>query len=85
MKKPTITKETIELKVIYVRYRGTYIGFRKNALKMYKELVKFAEKKALIIPNITKIITIYHDNPYITKEANLRTSMAMTVPLDSTL
>ena len=69
--------------MIYVRYRGTYIGFRKNALKMYKELVAFAEKNSLIIPNVTKIITIYHDNPYITKETNLRTSMAMTVPLDS--
>jgi len=83
MEKPTITKENIDMKVIYIRFRGTYLEFRKNALKMHKELVTFAEKNNLIIPNITKIITIYHDNPFITKKTDLRTSMALTVLLDS--
>lgn len=83
MEKPTITKEEINIKVIYIRFRGTYLEFRRNAMKMYKELVFFAEKNDLVIPDVTKIITIYHDNPFITKEINLRTSMAMTVPLDS--
>lgn len=83
MEKPVIKIEEINIKVIYVRYRGTYLGFRKNALKMYKELVTFAERNNLVIPNVSKIITIYHDNPFITKETDLRTSMAMTVPLDS--
>jgi AraC family transcriptional regulator len=83
MEKPTITKEEIELKVIYIRFRGSYLEFRRNCLKMYKELVAFAEKNNLVIPDVTRILTIYHDNPFITKETNLRTSMAMTVPLDS--
>ncbi len=83
MEKPTITKEEIKMKVIYIRFRGSYLEFRRNCLKMYKELVSFAEKNKLIIPDVTKIMTIYHDNPFITKETNLRTSMAMTVPIDS--
>ena len=44
MEKPTITKENIDIKVIYIRFRGSYLEFRRNALKMYKELVVFAEK-----------------------------------------
>jgi AraC family transcriptional regulator len=83
MEKPTITKEEIDIKVIYILFKGTYLEFRKNALKMYKELVLFAEKNDLIIPDVTKILTIYHDNPFITKGTDLRTSMAMTIPLDS--
>lgn len=83
MEKPIVSKEILSLKVIYVSFTGTYIGFRRNALRMYKELVAFAEKNNLIIPDVTRIITIYHDNPFITKDINLRTSMAMTVPLDS--
>jgi AraC family transcriptional regulator len=83
MEKPIITKDNIDIKVIYVRFRGSYLEFRRNALKMYKELVAFAEKNNLVIHDVTRILTIYHDNPFITKETNLRTSMAMTVPLDS--
>jgi len=83
MEKPVITKKEVEMKIIYIRFRGAYLEFRKNALKMHKELVEFAQRNNLIIADITKILTIYHDNPFITTEKNLRTSMAMTVPLDS--
>ena len=83
MEKPIIKTEEINMKVIYIRFRGTYLEFRKNALKMYKELVTFAKKNNLVIHEVTKIITIYHDNPFITKGTDLRTSMAMTVPINS--
>ena len=83
MEKPAISKEELDVKVIYIRFRGSYLEFRKNAIKMYKELVLFAEKNGLIAPDETKILTIYHDNPFITKGHDLRTSMAMTIPKDS--
>ena len=83
MEKPTITKEDIIMKVIYIRFRGTYLEFRRNALRMHRALVAFAVKNNLVIPSVTRILTIYHDNPFITKATDLRTSMAMTVPLDS--
>jgi AraC family transcriptional regulator len=44
METPKISMKEIDTKVIYIRFRGTYLEFRRNALKMYKELVAFAEK-----------------------------------------
>lgn len=80
MNTPTITTENIEMKTIYIRFKGSYIDFRKNSRKMFNQLFKFAESRNLIIPDVTKVLTIYHDNPYITDNNNLRTSVAMTVP-----
>lgn len=82
MDKPIVETKDIEIKVIYIRFRGSYLEFRKNSLKMYKELFNYAQKKNLINEETTKVMTIYHDNPFITEEKNLRTSVAMTVPLD---
>lgn len=82
MEKPNITIEEIDLKIIYIRFRGTYVEFRKNSYKMFKKLFKFAEKNDLIIEDVTKVLTMYNDNPFITDEKNLRTSVAMTVPKD---
>ncbi len=82
MEKPTVEKKDIETKVIYIRFRGSYLEFRRNSLKMYKELYNYANRNNLIDEEKTKVMTIYHDNPFITEEKNLRTSVAMTVPLD---
>jgi len=76
-----ITTETLEnQKIIYVRFRGSYTEFRKNSRKLFKELFEFATKNNLINPDLTKVLTIYDDNPHITKEKDLRTSVAMTIP-----
>jgi DNA gyrase inhibitor len=81
MKEPKIRIENIEdMKVIYIRFRGTYVEFRKKSRSMFNKLFEFAKKNDLVIPDVTKVITIYHDNPFITDEKNLRTSVAMTVP-----
>lgn len=81
MEKPSITIENIdELKVIYVRFRGTYLEFRKNCAKLYKKLLDYATRNKLIIEGETKVMTIYHDNPFITDSKNLRTSIAMSLP-----
>lgn len=81
MIKPThITTETLEnQKIIYIRFRGSYVAFRKNSRKMFKELFDFATEQDLIDPEITKVLTMYNDNPFITEEKNLRTTTAMTV------
>lgn len=83
MNRPTITIETIEMNIIYIRFRGSYLQFRKNSRKLFNELFSFAKKHQLIEENRTKVLTIYHDNPFITAADDLRTSVAMTVPVDS--
>lgn len=81
MNKPTISIENLDnTKVIYVRFRGSYTEFRKHSRKMFNQLFEFAQKYNLVIENVTKVLTIYQDNPFITDEKNLRTSVAMTVP-----
>lgn len=85
MNKPTITIEQFSKKVIYIRFRGSYIEFRKRSRGMFNELLKFAEKNDLVVPEQTKVLTIYHDNPYVTESDNLRTSVAMTIPEGATV
>lgn len=81
MNTPTVSIENIEeMKVIYIRFRGSYAAFRKQSMKMFKTLFAFAEKNNLIVENVTKVLTLYHDNPFITDSSNLRTSVAMTIP-----
>lgn len=83
METPIISIEEIEMKVIYVRFRGSYVAFRKNATKLLNQLIDYAKKYDLIVEDWTKILIMYHDNPYITKDNDLRTSVAMMVPLDA--
>ena len=84
MIEPTsITTENLDnQKIIYIRFRGSYLEFRKNSRKLFKELFEFGIKNELINPDVTKVLTMYNDNPFITKDENLRTSIAMTVPND---
>lgn len=81
IKPVNITTETLEnQRIIYVRFRGSYTEFRKNSRKLFKELFDFATENNLVIPESTKVLTMYDDNPYITKDKDLRTSVAMTIP-----
>lgn len=85
MNKPDITIEELHFKVIYIRFRGTYLEFRKKSRSMFNALFKFASEHHLVDEGFTKVLTLYHDNPYITDKEDLRTSVAMTVPLNSVI
>jgi len=85
VEKPNITIENINTRVIYVRFKGSYVAFRKNSRKMFNQLFAFASANNLIIEGETKVLTIYHDNPFITDAENLRTSVAMTIPSDTVI
>ena len=69
-----------EMRVIYVRYTGSYEGFAATYPTMIGKLYNFALSNNLIIPGKTKILTCYHDNPEITENKNLRTSVCLSVP-----
>ncbi|MDD3129425.1 MAG: GyrI-like domain-containing protein [Candidatus Izemoplasmatales bacterium] len=80
MEKPVISiKNNISMKVIYLSFKGNYIEFRKNSQSMYENLFKFAIANNLLRGEKNLIMTIYHDNPFITKVDELNTSVAMTI------
>ena len=82
MIEPTsITIEKLkDQRIIYIRFRGSYVEFRRKSRKLFNELFDFATTNNLIDPNTTKVLTIYNDNPFITDEKNLRTSVGLTIP-----
>ena len=83
MNKPEIRVEHIDMPIIYVRFKGSYMDFRKKSRSLFNHLFDYAQTYELIDEGVTKVLTIYHDNPFITKEAQLRTSVAMTVPMQA--
>jgi len=82
MEKPNITLESYDTRVIYIRFKGSYTAFRRNSRKIVNQLFAFATTHDLIVMGETKVLTIYHDNPFITSSDHLRTSVAMTLPDD---
>ncbi len=69
-----------EMRVIYVRYTGTYQGLATAFPEMMEKLYGFAISQNLLESGKTKILTIYHDNPEMTVENQLRTSLCMSIP-----
>jgi AraC family transcriptional regulator len=49
---------------------------------MYEKLLTYAVEKGLYQEGKNMVMTIYHDNPFITKSKDLRTSVAMSVSDD---
>lgn len=82
MKQPEIRIETVSMRLIYIRFKGSYSDFRKESKTMVKKLFAYAGKYDMVDKSFTKVMTLYHDNPYITKGSNLRTSVAMLIPDD---
>ena len=81
MEKPIVEIKKIEKqRIIYISFSGTYIEFRKNSRKLFNKLFSFAESKGLIDENITKVLTMYNDDPRLVKGDAITTSVAMTVP-----
>lgn len=85
MKNPIIRFENnFKMKVIYLRFRGSYLEFRKHSQMMYEKLFSYAVRKGIFEEGKNMVMTIYHDNPFITKSKDLRTSVAMSVNNDIT-
>ncbi len=80
VKASTVDMEAIEMRVIYVRYTGSYQGLAAAFPGMMERLYTFAMSQNLLQPGITKILTVYHDAPEMTSETQLRTSLCMAIP-----
>ncbi|MBD3241721.1 MAG: helix-turn-helix domain-containing protein [Chitinivibrionales bacterium] len=80
---------TVEVKklptmhVAYVRHVGPYAGDEELFKGLIGRLMKWAGPRGLIKFPETKMLMVYHDNPEITDESKLRTSVCITVPRDT--
>lgn len=70
---------SVDMQVIYIRYTGTYQGLAAAMPGMMERLYGFAMSNNLLEPGKTKILSAYHDNPELTDETQLRTSLCMTI------
>lgn len=76
-------KEMSEMTVAYVRFIGPYAGNAELFKGMFEKIFKWAGSRGLINFPETKCLCIYHDDPNVTDEEKLRTSVCLTVPEDT--
>ncbi|MFC2130670.1 GyrI-like domain-containing protein [Bacteroidota bacterium] len=73
-------KELSEMNVAYVRHIGPYKGDSGLFEGLFGKLFQWAGPRGLLnFPN-TQSMAVYHDDPEITHEDKLRTSVCITVP-----
>ena len=73
-------KDMPEWTVAYVRHTGPYAGDEALFGKLIGKLMQWAGPRGLIKPDESKMLFVYHDDPEITDESKLRTSVLLTVP-----
>lgn len=76
-------EEMNEMTVAYVRYIGPYAGNSDLFKGLYEKLFKWAGPRGLLNFPETKCLCMYHDDPNITDEEKLRTSVCISVPEDT--
>ncbi|MCP4345907.1 MAG: AraC family transcriptional regulator [Desulfobacterales bacterium] len=76
-------KEMPELNVAYVRHIGPYKGDVDLFEGLFEKLMKWAGPRGLLQFPETQCLSVYHDNPEVTDEDKLRTSVCITVPKDT--
>lgn len=69
-----------DLRVLYVRYTGSYTGLAAAFPGMLAKLFAFASQHNLLEPGKTAVLSIFHDNPEFTDETQLRTSLCASIP-----
>jgi AraC family transcriptional regulator len=76
-------KDIPEMHVAYVRHIGPYAKDEKLFERLMNKLCAWAGPRGLLERPDARILAVYHDNPDITDEKNLRTDMCITVPPDT--
>lgn len=75
-------KDASEMTVAYLRHVGTYEELGKVFIGMMSRLGAWAGAQGLISED-TKLLAVYHDNPSITEEDKLKTSICITIPKET--
>jgi len=73
-------KDMPEMEVAYVRHIGPYKGDGALFEELFSRLFRWAIPRGIFKPEESKILSVYHDDPGITEEENLRLSVCITIP-----
>jgi AraC family transcriptional regulator len=77
----SVRVETIApVPVVYLRHTGPYAGDSALFQELFGRLLRWAGARGLVRFPETKLMAVYHDNPEITEQENLRVSVCMSVP-----
>ncbi|MDY6933054.1 MAG: AraC family transcriptional regulator [Spirochaetota bacterium] len=76
-------KDVPEFHVAYIRHIGPYQGDSDLFEKLFNKLFMWAGPRGLLRFPETRVLSIYHDNPEITDDNRLRTSVCISVPDDT--
>ena len=66
--------------VAYVRHIGPYEGDADLFSRLFQKLMRWAGPRGLLQQPGVQMLAVYHDNPDITDENHLRTSVCVTIP-----
>lgn len=69
--------------VAYVRHVGPYKGDEQLFAGLFQKLMTWAGPRDLLNFPETQALCVYHDNPEITEEEKLRTSVCISIPKDT--
>ncbi|HPR96064.1 MAG TPA: GyrI-like domain-containing protein [Thermotogota bacterium] len=78
-----VVKDLEQFTVAYVRYIGPYAGNNQLFESLFGKLFSWAGARGLTEQQDAKVLVIYHDDPHITDEDKLRTSVCLSVPEDT--
>jgi AraC family transcriptional regulator len=79
----TLTVERVpDLEVAYLRHIGKYQGQAEVFADLFHRLTTWAEPRGLLLPE-GWVLAVYHDNPSITADDDLRVSACVDVPEDT--
>ena len=76
-------KDMPELHVAYIRHTGPYQGDSGLFEDLFNRLMRWAGPRGLLRFPETMMLSVYHDDPHITDDDKLRTSVCITVPEDT--
>lgn len=73
-------REMEALNVAYVRHVGPYAGDGELFAGLFGTLMRWAGPRGLLGQPDQKTVIVYHDNPDVTDQSKLRTSVCISVP-----
>ncbi len=70
--------------VVYIRHTGPYAGDSTLFQELFGRLLRWAGARGLLRSPEIELMSVYHDDPEITEQENLRLSVCLGVPPGTT-